>query len=66
MLHLQPRIHFNEIEIAILEKEFHSSNAEIAKLLQGGCYSRANLCALRGIKSGARCLFPQLLMTSLQ
>ncbi len=66
MLDLQARVHFDEIEFAVLVQEFDRAGAEIADLFERPRDGRADLLALGGIERGARRFFPHLLVAALQ
>jgi hypothetical protein len=52
MLHLQPRVHLDEEELAVFIKEFDGADALVAELLHGLGHARADLVALVRIEGG--------------
>src|SRR5471032_2104764 len=66
MFHLQPRVHFNEIEAAIFVEEFNRAGAQIAQSFQGAGADAADLVALLGVEGGAARFLPHFLVAALQ
>ena len=66
VLDLEPRVHLDEIELAILIQELDRAGAAIAELRHGGGDALADLLALRGIEPRRQRLLPDLLVTALQ
>ena len=66
MFHLQPRVHFHEVELAAVEQEFDGPGAHVADLAchhqRRGAQAPAQLLGQRG----CRRFFDELLMTSLR
>ena len=66
MFHLQPRVHFHEVELAAVEQEFDGPGAQVADLAchhqRRGAQARTQLLGQRG----CRRLFDELLMASLR
>src|SRR5438876_9296266 len=66
MLDLQPGIHLDEEELAILEEELKRSGAAITKLAHGVRRDTAEMFALLCVERGRRRLLQKLLVGSLQ
>src|ERR1700704_5132800 len=66
MFDLDARVHFNEVELAILIEKLDGPNAEILQFTHCFRDGFANLAALMGVERRRVRLFPDLLMTALQ
>ena len=66
MLHLQARVHFDEIELAVLVEELDGADTFVAQRLHGHRNAVADLVALVRIEGGRVRLFPDLLVAALQ
>src|SRR5262245_29149326 len=66
MLNLQPRVHFDEKELAALVEEFDRADAAIAQFPHRLGYGFADPDALALIERGRERLLPKLLMAALQ
>src|SRR5258708_3468388 len=66
MLDLQPRVHLDEEELALLEEEFERAGAAIAELAHRVGRDLAEAAALLGVERGRGRLLEQLLVRALQ
>ena len=66
MLDLQARVHLDEIELAVLEQEFHRAGAAILELAHRVGRQFADPAALLGVQRGRGGLFQHLLVPALQ
>ena len=66
MLDLDPGVHFDEIELAVLVQEFDGADAEIFHVLHRLGAGRADLGACRRRQNRRGAFFPDLLVTPLQ
>src|SRR6185437_9880730 len=66
MLDLYPRVHLDEVELAVLVKEFDGADAEISHLAHCFCHRLADLIARLRVERGRGAFLPHLLMPALQ
>ncbi len=66
VLHLQPRVHLDEIELAVLVEELDRAGAGIAEIGDGVGDGLADPRALRVVQRRRRRLLPDLLVAALQ
>ena len=66
MLHLNPRIHFDEVEFPILVQEFDRAYAEIFDRTHCFGYGLADLVARVAVERGGGPFLPDLLVAALQ
>ena len=65
MLDLEPGVHLEEVELAVLEDELHGAGVEVADLLCDPARGLREARAQPGVESGRRRLLQQLLVTAL-
>jgi len=66
MLHLNARVHLDEVEPAVLVEELDGADAEIFDVAHGARDGLADLVAGGGIEGGRGAFFPDFLMAALQ
>ena len=66
MLDLDPRVHLDEIESAVLVEEFDGADAEIFEFAHGHGHGLADRLALRAVECGGGALLQDLLVAALQ
>ncbi len=66
MLDLKPRVHLDEIELAVLVQELDGADAEIAELGERARDHRADFAARRKVEGRRGRFLPYLLMAALQ
>ena len=66
MLDLNARVHFDEVELAVLVQEFDGADAEIADIAHGFCDRLADHIARAGIERRRGAFLRNLLVATLQ
>src|SRR5690242_11399060 len=66
MLDLKARVHFDEIELAVLVEEFDRADAEIAELLERAGDDAADALARRCVQGWRGRFLPNLLVAALE
>ena len=66
MLDLKPRVHLDEIELAVLVEKLDRADALVAEIAHGLRDAAADLVALDGVEGRGMGLFPDLLVAALQ